>query len=280
MLCWIVGVPLLFLAIKQENCESIFNWSEIIPDIPENFQWMGFLRDHNELNLEMLTNEKKEYMYLVYPNEFFIKGNGGINKRLAPLLDNDQRKIELLFATLFATPITSPLIYYGDEIGMGDNIYLAHRNGLQTPMQWNDSRNAGFSDSVPSKLYQPIIIDPEYHYSTINVEVQKDKPSSLYNFLKKLIACRKKYKSLRRGQFFSLPVFKKEIIFYLISYQDETILFVGNLSNKSQYIELDLSDYQGVTLIEVYNDVIFPQITENPYIITLNPYGFYYLKFF
>jgi len=185
-------MPRMFMALKLEHHGPIVDIVKSIPDIPTNCQWATFLRNHDELTLEMCTDEERDYMYSEYAKDPQVKRNIGISRRLAPLLENDQRKIELLYAILFAAP-GSPVIYYGDEIGMGDNIYLGDRNGVRTPMHWNDSRNAGFSDALPSKLYAPVITDPEYHYSTLNVEVQKNKPSSMYNFIKKLIAVRKEY---------------------------------------------------------------------------------------
>jgi maltose alpha-D-glucosyltransferase/alpha-amylase len=190
--------------------------------------------------------------------------------------DNDQKIVVLFYAIVFGIP-NIPVIYYGDEIGMNSNIYP--ENSIYAPMQWDASVNAGFSDCAPSKLYAPVIMDPEYHFSRVNVESQKNEPNSMFNFLKKYLIFRKKYKALKRGEYLRFPLIKKEVVIYIRSCEDETILFLGNLSGRFQCIDIDLSDYSGMYLLDIYIDAIFPQISEIPYRVTLEPYGFYYLKF-
>ena len=191
-------MPRLFMAMRMEDRFPIIDILQQTPPIPANCQWALFLRNHDELTLEMVTDEERDYMYRVYAHDRRMRINLGIRRRLAPLLDNDRRKIELMNALLFSLPGT-PVIYYGDEIGMGDNIYLGDRNGVRTPMQWSADRNAGFSRANPQKLYLPIIIDPEYHYEAINVEAQQNNPHSLLWWMKRLIEQRKQFKALGRG---------------------------------------------------------------------------------
>src|SRR5919107_1430091 len=222
------------------------------PAIPENCQWATFLRNHDELTLEMVTDEERDYMYKVYAKDPKAKINLGIRHRLAPLMENNRRKIELLNSLLFSLSGT-PVIYYGDEIGMGDNVYLGDRDGVRTPMQWSADRNAGFSSTNPHKLYLPIILDPEYHYESINVELQRGTTSSLFWYMKRIINMRKKYKAFSRGDMNFLNVENPKVLAFTRSYEDETLLIIANLSKYSQPAEIDLSAFKGYTPAEAFS---------------------------
>ena len=267
-------MPRMFMAIKQELRKPIIEIFQKIPKIPDNCQWTTFLRNHDELTLEMCSDEERDYMYKAYAQDKQMKINIGIRRRLAPLMDNDSRKIELLYAMLLTLP-GSPIIYYGDEIGMGDNIYLGDRNGVRTPMQWNDEKNAGFSNCKPSQLYAPVINDPEYNYNAINVEAQLRNPNSLLNFLKTLIHVRKKYTVFGDGSITFLYPENKKILAYIRSNGLHNVLCVFNLSNIAQPAEIDISQYKEYSFIELIGETEFPKITESPYFLTLGPYGFY-----
>src|SRR5262249_35248236 len=208
------------------------------PAIPENCQWALFLRNHDELTLEMVTDEDRDYMYRVYAQDRQARINLGIRRRLAPLLENDRGKIELMNALLFSLPGT-PVIYYGDEIGMGDNIYLGDRNGVRTPMQWSADRNAGFSQANPQRLYFPVIIDPAYHYEALNVEAQQQNPNSLLWWMKHMIALRKRHAAFGRGTLEFLSPDNNKVLAFVRRFHEETILVVANLSRFVQYAELD-----------------------------------------
>ncbi|PTX43216.1 maltose alpha-D-glucosyltransferase/alpha-amylase [Christiangramia gaetbulicola] len=268
-------MPRMFMAVKMEDRYPIIDIIDQTPDIPENCQWGIFLRNHDELTLEMVTDEERDYMYKVYTKDPQAKINVGIRHRLAPLLDNNRSKIELMNMLLFSLPGT-PIIYYGDEIGMGDNFYLGDRDGVRTPMQWTADRNAGFSLANPQKLYLPLIIDPEYKYESINVETQQMISSSLLWWMKRIIGMRKKYKAFGRGDIEFLSPSNSKIIAYTRIYKDEKILVLGNLSRFSQPAELDLEDFKGYTPVEVFSHNRFPKITERPYLFTLSPYGYYW----
>ncbi len=268
-------MPRMFMSIKMEDRYPIIDIIDQTPEIPENCQWGIFLRNHDELTLEMVTDEERDYMYKVYTKDPQAKINVGIRHRLAPLLDNNRSKIELMNVLLFSLPGT-PIIYYGDEIGMGDNFYLGDRDGVRTPMQWTAERNAGFSIANPQKLYLPLIIDPEYKYESINVETQQMISSSLLWWMKRIIGMRKKYKAFGRGDIEFLSPTNSKIIAYTRTYEDEKILVLGNLSRFSQPAELDLEEFKGYTPIEVFSHNKFPQITERPYLFTLSPYGYYW----
>ena len=272
-------MPRMFMAVKQEHHGPIVDIMKRLPDIPSNCQWAIFLRNHDELTLEMCTDEERDYMFKEYAKDKQMKINVGIRRRLAPLLENSYRKMELLNTILFTLPGT-PVIYYGDEIGMGDNIYLGDRNGVRTPMHWDQNKNAGFSSCAPSRLHSPIITDPEYNYNTINVESQKSNPNSMYNFMKDLISVRKKYKIFGYADLKFIYPENKKILAYFREYEDKIILCVFNLSGKSQPAEMDISEYNGKTPIEILGDTGFPKIGELPYFLTLSPYGYYlfYLK--
>ena len=270
-------MPRLFMAIRMEDRFPILEILKETPSIPPTCQWALFLRNHDELTLEMVTDEERDYMYRVYAQERGMRINLGIRRRLAPLLENDRRKIELMNALLFSLPGT-PVIYYGDEIGMGDNIYLGDRNGVRTPMQWSADRNAGFSRTNPQKLYLPITIDPQYHYESVNVETQQNNPHSLLWWMKHLIEQRKQSKAFSRGTLEFLRPSNRKVLAFYRRYQEETILVIANLSRLPQHVELDLGSYKGLTPVEIFGRTQFPLITDQPYIITLGGLGFYWFS--
>jgi maltose alpha-D-glucosyltransferase/alpha-amylase len=270
-------MPRLFMAIRQEDRFPLMEILNETPAIPPACQWALFLRNHDELTLEMVTDEERDYMYRVYAHDRRMRINLGIRRRLAPLLENDRRKIELMNALLFSLPGT-PVIYYGDEIGMGDNIYLGDRNGVRTPMQWSADRNAGFSRANPQKLYLPITIDPEYHYEAVNVEAQQNNPHSLLWWMKRLLEQRKQFKAFSRGTLEFLRPSNRKVLAFYRRYQEETILVVANLSRFPQHVELDLSEAKGLTPVEVFGRAEFPPIGEEPYVITLGLLGFYWFS--
>ncbi|MCC5831590.1 MAG: maltose alpha-D-glucosyltransferase [Chlamydiales bacterium] len=270
-------MPRLFMSIHLEDSLPIIEIMGQTPQIPSICQWALFLRNHDELTLEMVTDEERDYMFRVYAHDPQARVNLGIRRRLAPLLKNDRRKIELMNALLFSLTGT-PVLYYGDEIGMGDNIYLGDRDAVRTPMQWSNDRNAGFSRANPQQLYLPPIIDPEYHYETLNVEAQLNNPYSLLWWTKQLIALRKRYKALSYGTTeFLVPQNRKTLIFFR-EYKDELLMILANLSRFSQYVELDLKKYNGYSLVEMFSGQRFPQIGELPYFLTLGPYGYYWFS--
>ena len=268
-------MPRLFMALHTEDRFPIIDILQQTPALPENCQWGIFLRNHDELTLEMVTDEERDYMYRVYAQDPQARINLGIRRRLAPLLGNNRRRIELMNGLLFSLP-GSPIIYYGDEIGMGDNVYLGDRNGVRTPMQWIGDRNAGFSRTNPQRLYLPIIIDPEYHYEAINVEAQQNNPHSLLWWMKRLIALRKRHQAFGRGSLDFLQPDNRKILAFLRCYQDERILIVANLSRFVQCVELDLTPFTGMVPIEMFGRVTFPPIGEQPYFLTLGPHAFYW----
>jgi len=268
-------MPRLFMAIHTENRFPILDILQQTPAIPENCQWGIFLRNHDELTLEMVTDEERDYMYRVYAHDPQMRINLGIRRRLAPLLGNHRRRIELMNGLLFSLP-GSPILYYGDEIGMGDNVYLGDRNSVRTPMQWSADRNAGFSRANPQKLYLPIIIDPEYHYEAINVDAQQNNPHSLLWWMKRLIALRKRYKAFGRGTLEFLQPDNPKILAFLRRHEEECVLVVANLSRFVQYVELDLSAFKGVHPIEMFGRVTFPAIGDLPYLLTLGPHSFFW----
>ena len=265
-------MPRLFMALQQERSHPILDILEQTPAIPETCQWAIFLRNHDELTLEMVTDQDRDYMWRVYAEDPQARINVGIRRRLAPLL-KQRRKIELLNALLMSMPGT-PVIYYGDEIGMGDNFYLGDRHGVRTPMQWSGDRNAGFSRANPQKLYLPVIIDPEYHYEAINVEAQEQNPQSLLWWTKRLIALRNQHKVFGRGSFEFLRPDNPKVLSFIRSYEDDHVLVVANLSRFSQPVHLDLSDYRGITPVEMFGRVEFPTIGTEPWFITLGPHNF------
>jgi maltose alpha-D-glucosyltransferase / alpha-amylase len=270
-------MPRLFMALRLEDRLPIVEILKRTPAIPETCQWAMFLRNHDELTLEMVTDEERDYMYRVYASDRRARINLGIRRRLAPLLGNDRPRIEVMNALLFSLPGT-PVIYYGDEIGMGDNVYLGDRNGVRTPMQWSPDRNAGFSATNPQRLYLPVNIDPAYHYETINVEAQQENPASLLNWTKRLIALRKQYKAFGRGTLEFLSLSNQRVLAYIRRYQQETILVVANLSRFAQAVELDLHKYQGYTPVEMFGRTDFPVVADRYYPLTLGPNSFFWFS--
>lgn len=270
-------MPRLFMALRLEDRLPIVDILSRTPAIPETCQWAMFLRNHDELTLEMVTDEERDYMYRMYASDQRARINLGIRRRLAPLLGNDRARIEVMNALLFSMPGT-PVIYYGDEIGMGDNVYLGDRNGVRTPMQWSPDRNAGFSSANPQRLYLPVNIDPAYHYESLNVEAQQDNPYSLLNWTKRLIALRKQYKSFGRGSIEFLQPSNNRVLAFFRRYEDETILVIANLSRFAQAVELDISKYNGHTPVEMFGRTDFPVITERCYPLTLGPNSFFWFS--
>ena len=269
-------MPRIFMALRREDRTPIVDIISQLPPIPETCQWCLFLRNHDELTLEMVTDEERDYMYHEYAKDPRMKLNLGIRRRLAPLVDNGRRRIELLNSLLFTLP-GSPIIYYGDEIGMGDNIYLGDRNGVRTPMQWTGDRNAGFSRADAARLYSPVIMDPVYGYQAINVEAQLRDPSSLLNWMKRLIRIRKRYPVFGRGAIEFLHPENRKVLAY-IRRDDQHVLVVNNLSRFVQPVELDLRHYAGWTPVEIFGETRFPPIGELPYFLTLGPHGFYWFR--
>jgi maltose alpha-D-glucosyltransferase / alpha-amylase len=268
-------MPRIYMAIAQEDRFPITDILRQTPDIPANCQWALFLRNHDELTLEMVTDVERDYLWSTYANDPRARINVGIRRRLAPLMDNDRRKIELMNSLLLSFPGT-PIIYYGDEIGMGDNIYLGDRNGVRTPMQWTPDRNGGFSRADPARLYAPTIMDPVYGYESVNVEAQSRSLSSLLSATKRLIAVRKSTLAFGRGSLTFIRPVNRSVLAYVRQLGDEVILCVANLSRSAQATELDLSAWKDRIPQEMLGRTLFPPIGELPYMITLAPYGFYW----
>ncbi|MGK7311487.1 MAG: maltose alpha-D-glucosyltransferase [Candidatus Longimicrobiales bacterium M2_2A_002] len=270
-------MPRLFMAVQQEDRFPILDILEQTPAIPDNSQWAIFLRNHDELTLEMVTDEERDYMVRSYAHDPQMRINLGIRRRLAPLLQNSRRKIELLNGLLMSIGGT-PVLYYGDEIGMGDNVYLGDRDGVRTPMQWSGDRNAGFSRANPQKLYLPVITDPEYHFEAVNVEAQQNNPSSLLWWMKRIIALRKRFRAFSRGSIEFLQPDNRKVLVFARNHEDEHILVVANLSRFTQAVELDLSQYEGRVPVELFGHTEFPRIGELPYFLTLGPHTFYWFQ--
>jgi maltose alpha-D-glucosyltransferase/alpha-amylase len=271
-------MPRMFMAIRMEDRFPLVDILQETPAIPDKCQWAIFLRNHDELTLEMVTDEERDYMYRTYASDPAAKLNLGIRRRLAPLLNNDRKKIELMDGLLFSLPGT-PVIYYGDEIGMGDNFYLGDRNGVRTPMQWSPDRNAGFSRANPQRLYLPPIIDPEYHYEAVNVENQQNNPDSRLWWVKHTIALRKRFKAFGRGNLEFLQPQNHRILAFLRRYEDEIILVVANLSRATQQTQVDLSEFKGMVPVELFGRTEFAPITGGQYYFTLGPHDFYWFSF-
>jgi maltose alpha-D-glucosyltransferase/alpha-amylase len=270
-------MPRMFMALRMEDRFPIIDILQQTPNIPDNCQWALFLRNHDELTLEMVTDEERDYMYRVYSQDPQARINLGIRRRLAPLLGNHRRRIELMKALLFAMPGT-PVLYYGDEIGMGDNIFLGDRDGVRTPMQWSADRNAGFSRANSQRLYLPVIIDPEYHYEAINVEAQQNNPYSLLWWMKRMIALRKRHKALSRGSVDFLYPENHKVLAFVRRYEKQCILIVANLSRFVQYVELDLAKYQDMIPVELIGRNDFPPIRSQPYLLTMGPHSTYWFS--
>ncbi len=268
-------MPRLFMGVRSEDWHPIVDMFTHTPPIPENCQWCLFLRNHDELTLEMCSGEERDYMYYAYARDPSMRRNIGIARRLAPLLDNDRRKIELLNSLVFTLP-GSPIVYYGDEIGMGDNVHLGDRNGVRTPMQWTADRNGGFSKTDPSKLYLPAITDSVYGYQAINVEAQQQSPHSLLHWMKRMIAVRKQHPAFGRGTLTFLRPRNDKVIAYLREYREDTLLLVQNLASSAQAVELDLAKFQGAVPIELFGNSRFPAVGTQPFTLSLGPYGYYW----
>jgi maltose alpha-D-glucosyltransferase/alpha-amylase len=270
-------MPRIWIALRKEDRTPIVEIMESTPPIPDDCQWALFLRNHDELTLEMVTDEERDYMWSEYATDQRARINLGIRRRLAPLVDNSRRRIELLNALLLSMPGT-PIIYYGDEIGMGDNVYLGDRNGVRTPMQWTPDRNAGFSRADAAALYSPVIMDPVYGFQAVNVEAQERIPGSLLHFTRRIISMRRRYPVFGRGTLEFLHPDNRHVLAYLREHQGVTVLCVANLSRFSQYAELDLARYGGRVPVEIMGRVRFPAIGELPYLLTFGPHAFYWFE--
>ncbi|HEV7344241.1 MAG TPA: maltose alpha-D-glucosyltransferase [Devosia sp.] len=268
-------MPRMYMALAQEDRHPITDIIRQTPEIPENCQWGIFLRNHDELTLEMVTDQERDYLWRTYAEDRRARINLGIRRRLAPLMQNDRRKIELLNSLLMSMPGT-PIVYYGDEIGMGDNYYLGDRDGVRTPMQWSTDRNADFSRANPQQLYLPAIQDPVYGYQVINVESQQGDPSSLLNWTRRMVAVRKQHAAFGRGTMTLLYPRNRKVLTYVRETEDERVLCVANLSRTAQAVEIDLSRYKGAVPIELSGRSPFPPIGDLPYMLTLPAYGFYW----
>ena len=270
-------MPRLYMALRLEERRPIVDIYTHTPPIPPGCQWGLFLRNHDELTLEMVTNEERAFMYYAYAQDPEMKLNLGIRRRLAPLVDNDRRRIELLNCLLLTLP-GSPIIYYGDEIGMGDNVYLGDRNGVRTPMQWSSDRNGGFSTAAEGTLYLPVIADPVYGYQAVNVAAQARQPASLLSTMRRLIAARRTSPVFGRGTIAFLRPRNQKVLAYLRRHGRETVLIVANLSGAPQPAELDLAEFAGVRPIEILGDTVFPPIQAAPYVVSVGPHGFYWFR--
>jgi maltose alpha-D-glucosyltransferase / alpha-amylase len=270
-------MPRMFMGLKLEDRKPIIDILQQTPDIPDSCQWCLFLRNHDELTLEMVTDLERDYMYDTYAGDKAMRLNLGIRRRLAPLLDNDRRRVELMTGMLMSLPGT-PIIYYGDEIGMGDNIHLGDRNGVRTPMQWDGGWNAGFSAADPEGLYSPLILDPLYGYPAVNVHAQKRSGHSLLAWMKRIIETRKSTQVFGRGSIEFLHPANHRVLAYVRQYKSETVLVVNNLSSSAQAVELDLRRYKGNILVEMSGRNIFPRIGDLPYLLTLGPYQFFWFR--
>jgi maltose alpha-D-glucosyltransferase / alpha-amylase len=270
-------MPRMFMALKLEDRKPITEILQQTPEIPPSCQWALFLRNHDELTLEMVTDLERDYMYDSYAQNKTMRLNLGIRRRLAPLLDNDRRRIELMNGMLMSLPGT-PIIYYGDEIGMGDNVNLGDRNGVRTPMQWNGGWNGGFSAADPEALYSPLLLNPVYGFQAINVSSQKRTEHSLLSWMQRIIKVRKSTPPFGSGTIEFLYPANHRVLAYARQLGNETILAVNNLSSSAQAVELDLRRYKGKVLIEMFGRNLFPRIGDLPYLLTMGPYQFYWFR--
>jgi len=270
-------MPRMFMGLRREEAKPIVDILTHTPDIPDNCQWGVFLRNHDELTLEMVTDEDRDYMYNEYARDPRMKMNVGIRRRLAPLLDNGRRQYELFHALLFSLP-GSPILYYGDEIGMGDNVYLGDRDGVRTPMQWTPDRNAGFSRADFAQLYAPVIMDPVYGHSVVNVEGQQRNPNSRLHWIKQMIGARKHHPVFGTGDYTPLSSTNPKVLAFLRRGETETVLVVANLSASAQPVQVDLSHYRSHRPVELIGGTPFPPIGDLPYLLTIGPYGFYWFS--
>jgi maltose alpha-D-glucosyltransferase/alpha-amylase len=270
-------MPRLYMGVRREDRLPITDIFTHTPAIPPDCQWCLFLRNHDELTLEMVTSEERDFMYYAYASDPRMKLNLGIRRRLAPLLDNDRRRIELMNCLLLTLPGT-PILYYGDEIGMGDNVHLGDRNGVRTPMQWSSNRNADFSTADSERLYLPVVNDPIYGYQAVNVAAQAKTPSSLLNTMKRLIAARKRSPAFGRGTIEFLHPRNQTVLAFLRRWEEETLLIVANLAATPQPVELDLSAHRGAVPIELLGQTRFPPIGDRSYFLSLGAHGFYWFR--
>jgi maltose alpha-D-glucosyltransferase/alpha-amylase len=270
-------MPRLFMALRREDRAPIVEILQQTPDIPDNCQWAIFLRNHDELTLEMVTDEDRDYMYREYATDPRMRINLGIRRRLAPLMDNGRRRIELMHSLLFCLPGT-PVMYYGDEIGMGDNIYLGDRNGVRTPMQWTGDRNAGFSRADYARLYAPVIADPVYGYQSINVEAQERTRSSLLNWVKRLLRVRQRYPAFAMGTLRWVNPDNRRVLAFVREWEGQSILIICNLSRFAQPATVDLREWEGQVPVELIGETPFPRISSMPYQLTLGPYMFLWFR--
>jgi len=268
-------MPRMYMALAMEDRHPVTDIMRQTPEIPADAQWAVFLRNHDELTLEMVTDKERDYLWNFYAADRRARINLGIRRRLAPLMDNDRRKIELLNSLLFSMPGT-PVIYYGDEIGMGDNVFLGDRDGVRTPMQWSPDRNGGFSRADPARLYLPALQDPIYGFDAVNVEAQARSPSSLLNWMRRIVAVRQTYRAFGRGTLRFLYPGNRKVLAYLREYEGEKVLCVANLSRAAQAVELDLRDFRGHTPVELLGRSVFPPVGDLPYLLTLPSFGFYW----
>jgi maltose alpha-D-glucosyltransferase/alpha-amylase len=270
-------MPRIFMGLHLEDRQPIVDVMERTPAIPDGCQWALFLRNHDELTLEMVTDDERDYMYLAYSMDPQARLNVGIRRRLAPLVGNNRRRIELLTGLLFSFPGT-PIMYYGDEIGMGDNLYLGDRNGVRTPMQWTGDRNAGFSRADPSRLYSPVIMDPLYGYQAVNVDAQERDTASLLHWMRNMVRLRRLFKVFGRGTIEFLQPANRKVLAYIRRHGQDVILCVANLSRTVQPAEVDLGAFVDYVPVEMLGYTEFPTIAERPYFLTLGPYGFYWFE--
>jgi maltose alpha-D-glucosyltransferase/alpha-amylase len=268
-------MPRMFMAVRREEATPIYEILERTPDIPASCQWGLFLRNHDELTLEMVTDEERDYMYAEYAKDPRMKINVGIRRRLAPLLDNGRDEMELMHAILFSLP-GSPVLYYGDEIAMGDNVFLGDRDGVRTPMQWSSDRNGGFSRADFAQLYAPAQMDPVYGYQAVNVEAALRTPTSLLRWMRRFIALRKEHPVFGMGTYEPLEPSNPKIFAHIRRYEDDVVLCVHNLARSAQFVELDLREWEGRYPEEMFGRTRFPRIGELPYLLTLAPRGFYW----
>ncbi|MGE5689818.1 MAG: maltose alpha-D-glucosyltransferase [Pseudomonadota bacterium] len=270
-------MPRMFMALRREEATPMYEILERTPDIPVNCQWGLFLRNHDELTLEMVTDEERDYMYAEYAKDPRMKLNLGIRRRLAPLLDNGRPEIELLHAIMFSLP-GSPVLYYGDEIGMGDNVFLGDRDGVRTPMQWTSDRNGGFSRADFAQLYLPPLMDPVYGYQAVNVEAELRQPNSFLRWLRRFIELRKQHPVFGLGSYEALVTSNPRVFAHIRTYEDDVVLCVHNLARSAQAVELNLAWYEGWVPEEMFGRTAFPQIGQLPYLLTLAPRGFFWFQ--
>ncbi len=270
-------MPRLFMAVRRESRYPISEILANTPDIPAGCQWGIFLRNHDELTLEMVTDDERDYMYAEYARDPRMKANVGIRRRLAPLLDNSRDQIELFTGLLLSLP-GSPVLYYGDEIGMGDNIYLGDRDGVRTPMQWSPDRNAGFSGCDPARLYLPVLLDPVYGYQALNVEAESRNATSILHWTRRMIEVRKRHPTFGQGSYAEQGSSNPSVLAFVREFGDDVVLCVNNLSRFPQPVELDLRRFEGFTPVELVGGVHFPNVGELPYLLTLPGHGFYWFQ--